>query len=309
MFKRYRQLLIGIIIGALVFGGISAGAATVKKYTLTSTGYKKITINNKTYTSTNAPILKSGSLIYIPLTSTISKDLKVKLSTNTKLQTLSITPEKLQPITKEIVYTEDDKNIGHATVEDVAYVSLSDVSKHYNLPIDNENGVVSIYKDKNSQYNDQPLKTNIPNSKLKNDIYITEDYYTDTLYPIIKINSPIAIAEEKEKEQIKKTPDGIEVNYINDQPYVLAGWINNKYSYQEYIKANKCSFSCNSQPSESDPMTLKYSIYNDKNEKIQTTILISDMPYTQFNDEDGNARFYITYDYYVNTILPLIRPS
>lgn len=64
MFKN-RQLIIGILIGALVFGGIPAFAAT-GQYILTQARYK-IVVNGVEYADTELPILNYNGTTYVPL--------------------------------------------------------------------------------------------------------------------------------------------------------------------------------------------------------------------------------------------------
>ena len=60
-----KQLIIGILIGALVFGGIPAFAAT-GQYILTQAQYK-IVVNGVKYTDTENPILNYNGTTYVPL--------------------------------------------------------------------------------------------------------------------------------------------------------------------------------------------------------------------------------------------------
>jgi len=60
-----KQLIIGILIGALVFGGIPAFAATAQ-YILTQAQYK-IVVRGVEYTDTENPILNYNGTTYVPL--------------------------------------------------------------------------------------------------------------------------------------------------------------------------------------------------------------------------------------------------
>ncbi len=60
---KFKQLFIGILIGALVFGGIPAFAA---QYILTQAQYK-IVVNGVEYTDTEYPILNYNGTTYVPL--------------------------------------------------------------------------------------------------------------------------------------------------------------------------------------------------------------------------------------------------
>jgi len=60
-----KQLIIGILIGALVFGGIPAFAATAQ-YILTQAQYK-IVVSGVEYTDTENPILNYNGITYVPL--------------------------------------------------------------------------------------------------------------------------------------------------------------------------------------------------------------------------------------------------
>ena len=59
-----KQLIIGILIGALVFGGIPVFAAS--QYILTQAQYK-IVVNGVKYTDTENPILNYNGTTYVPL--------------------------------------------------------------------------------------------------------------------------------------------------------------------------------------------------------------------------------------------------
>jgi hypothetical protein len=59
-----KQLIIGILIGALVFGGIPAFAAS--QYILTQARYK-IVVSGVEYTDTEYPILNYNGTTYVPL--------------------------------------------------------------------------------------------------------------------------------------------------------------------------------------------------------------------------------------------------
>lgn len=298
--SKLKYVTIGLIIGITISTiSVSIGATTtLQKFTLTKTNLKT-KIAGKTYTDTTKnPILKLNSTTYIPLTTAIADAINVDISTDTKTQTMSIAPEKLQVVTKEIVYTEKNR-IGYATVEDVEYISLTDVSKHYNLPFDIENNVASIYKSKADQFNNRPLKTNIPHSKLKDDTYITTDFYDNSLYPIIKINSPVAIEEEQAKI---KTPDGLQVIIIDNISCVRLTDIQGKYYYAERSKKT------NRYNIDTVPNPDKVNLYRlDKTPEglDSKVLLLSNIPFLEKKDELNNKSYFITFEYYISVIMPL----
>lgn len=289
MFGKIKYISIGLVIGIVISSATIGIGATVTKYTLTKST-QSVKINNKTYT--NKPVLKYGTTTYLPI-DTITKDaLNMVVTSDTKKNLLSITPEA--PITKEIIYTEEN-GIGNANIDNIDNVCLDDISKHYNLPFDIENNIVSIYKNKSDQYNNKPLKTEIPHSKLKNDTYISKSYYTSTLYPVILINSSVAIDEENAK---KKTPDGLQINYIEGNQYIRLIDIHNKYYFIERSKKTYI-YKIDTNPLS----TGKISLY--RIEKMPDKILLlSNIPYKETCDELGNKDWYVDYNFYVNTILP-----
>lgn len=65
MLRKNKQLIIGMLIGALVFGGIPVFAAT-GQYILTQAQYK-IVVSGVEYTDTEYPILNYNGTTYVPL--------------------------------------------------------------------------------------------------------------------------------------------------------------------------------------------------------------------------------------------------
>lgn len=135
MFKN-RQLIIGILIGALIFGGIPVFAAT-GQYILTQARYK-IVVNGVEYADTELPILNYNGTTYVPLRA-VGKLLGNEPRWN---------EEKRQV------------EIGYSADIDSQWIDLNTLGKNYGLEIVSGSEVFTLKKG-DITYNLTPFKGNI----------------------------------------------------------------------------------------------------------------------------------------------------
>jgi hypothetical protein len=122
----------------------------------------------------------------------------------------------------------------------------------------------------------------------------------------------ITEALESTAPVIKITPDGIEVEVINGIECIALINIHDKY-----YDGTKNSYNVNTQPNDESKFTLYYFEPNTGvNEHgitiVKRTVLINDIPTIKVTDPlhpKDISIYYVEYNYYIETILPLIKSS
>ena len=146
-----KQLIIGILIGALVFGGIPVFAAT-GQYILTQARYK-IVVNGVEYADTELPILNYNGTTYVPLRA-IGKLLGNEPRWN---------EEKRQV------------EIGYSADIDSQWIDLNTLGKNYGLEIVSGSDKF-ILKKGDITYNLTPFKGNIKDVQYLHNINGSEQF-------------------------------------------------------------------------------------------------------------------------------------
>jgi len=105
--KRIRDIITGVVIGALLMVGATAGYAAVKQYILTEASYP-IYVNGSKYSDAESPILNYKGSTYVPLAK-LGDITGVNYKWNEKAKRVEIVVPGLS--TQQKVYSDYTKNV------------------------------------------------------------------------------------------------------------------------------------------------------------------------------------------------------
>lgn len=182
MFKKYKQLVIGILIGCFLCSFMPISAA-VEQFILTKADYK-VLVNGQEYNDAQLPTLQYNGNTYIPLRN-VANILGVKLNWNETENQAEIGTSKVSSATTAVMPTDHDS-------DQIKFYKQDDIS------FANDNGTIyisfksaqSLVSTKNSYYRlyeNRPafarlMKGSKPNSTNQNDPIILDeipvDYFT-----------------------------------------------------------------------------------------------------------------------------------
>lgn len=209
MFKKHKQLIIGFLLGALVFGIVPVGA-TVQDYLLKKSE-AKLMVDGKEFSNKELPVLNYQGYNYVPASTfreicdTIGVGFewvgeKKEIQIDTKKETVKAIEPKREPQEEDIVTSTSDENIflvngvKHISNEGV-YDYLRSVNKgkqskdfYYMGPFE---GTDKIYKIGNN--GEDIIIDNLPTKRVygeqfySNSIKLIEyDFFQNNIIPLLK---------------------------------------------------------------------------------------------------------------------------
>ncbi|HYE12248.1 MAG TPA: stalk domain-containing protein [Patescibacteria group bacterium] len=201
MFYKSKQLLIGFILGALVFTVVPI-YAEVKEYVLQLADYKLL-VDGTEYNDTEQPLLNYQGSTYIPLRK-VSDILGVQLNWNAKLNQAEIVKTSVQnsnssnnkpkqtipiPYEKDGVMLVDIDGIEHIEIVEINKFCTSEYPFQIDYDTSSNTLIITHY---NKDKKEQPVVIykesfdNIPNKHISNRFYIEYEYFKNTILQLLK---------------------------------------------------------------------------------------------------------------------------
>ncbi|MGJ0847414.1 hypothetical protein ACR77J_12055 [Tissierella praeacuta] len=204
MFKKYKQLIIGFLLGALLFSIVPV-SATIQEYLLQKSSAKLI-VNGKEFSNKDLPVLNHKGYNYIPaatfreVCNTIGVSFewvggKNEIQIDTNKKPIVETIEKPVGERKVNNVTEKIEKDGYSllVVDGVEYIGLREI-------IDHHSGYGFIYNEDSKKvdfiYNssrfgspklDEVLLKDIPYDIFTGTTYTKYNFFKETLFPLINV--------------------------------------------------------------------------------------------------------------------------
>ncbi|MDR7856065.1 hypothetical protein [Tissierella sp.] len=189
MFKKHKQLIIGFLLGALVFGIVPVGA-TVQDYLLKKSEVK-LMVDGQEFTNKDLPVLlMEPGYNYIPAATfrEICDKLGVGfeyVADKKEIQIITTTTEKTDEIEGKVDIVENVVRDGYNIVVEngIEYVLLREVfeklSKEYMFHVLSDKTI-------NFEYLEEILIENMPYKIVDNKTYVEYEYLTNNILPLVK---------------------------------------------------------------------------------------------------------------------------
>lgn len=209
MFKKHKQLIIGFLLGALLFSIVPVGA-TVQGYLLKKSS-AKLMVDGKEFANKELPVLNYQGYNYIPAAifretcNTIGvgfewAGVKNEIQINTgKSKTLQPVKESIQPIEErkgESMVNIEKDGYRLVVVDGVEYIAPREIHEYlidnnldYRIEYNQEAKSLQIFKinDKEDFSKDTVLLDNIPTPMvIDGRNYVNYNYFLETILPVIK---------------------------------------------------------------------------------------------------------------------------
>jgi len=185
MFKKYRQLILGFIIGSLIFTIIPV-SANIQDYLLQKSDAKLI-VDEREFSNQELPVLNYKGYNYIPASAfrEICDTMEIGFEWVAPTKEIKINTSQVQPIIERK---------GDIMTEYITYAEISSqLPKGYSIPATEVNGELVfnlVYRENVDKFGKAESETvllkNIPHIIEKQTTKIEMGYYQNTILPLIK---------------------------------------------------------------------------------------------------------------------------
>jgi hypothetical protein len=185
-FKKYKQFIIGLTLGSLIFTAIPVGAA-VQEFILYKSECKLINSNGEEYSDKDYPVLMYKGRNYVPI-GAIAPFLGVDFTWEGKTKTATFNVSQAKIIDTKNLITNSTNSISQTdfntlNYDGIEYISIVDIANKYN------NTYVFTYKkDTNITIlsNKDTILLEMPTKIINNLGCINYDYFSNTVLPLLQ---------------------------------------------------------------------------------------------------------------------------